>query len=92
MNTSEHIQPLHLSRQALVYIRQSSPNQVLKHQESLELQYGLRERAADCGWHPSQIRVIDVDLGITATTAALRPGFQELVALVSLGQVGIICA
>jgi DNA invertase Pin-like site-specific DNA recombinase len=92
VTTSEHIRASHLSRQALVYIRQSSPNQVLKHQESLDLQYGLRERAAACGWHPHQIRVIDTDLGITAATAALRPGFQELVALVSLGQVGIIFA
>ncbi len=92
MSTSESIQPTHLSRQALVYIRQSSPGQVLKHQESLELQYGLRERAAGCGWPGSQVRVIDADLGITGSTAASRPGFQELVALVSLGQVGIIFA
>lgn len=92
MNTSEHIQTQHLSRQALVYIRQSTPQQMLKNQESLELQYTLRDRAAGCGWHPSRIRVIDSDLGITGSSAAARPGFQELVALVSLGQVGIIFA
>ncbi len=92
MNTSEHIQPQHLSRQALVYIRQSTPHQLLRNQESLDLQYALRDRAAGCGWPASRVRVIDSDLGITATAAAVRPGFQELVALVSLGQVGIIFA
>lgn len=92
MSTSEHIQTQHLSRQALVYIRQSTPHQLLKNQESLELQYALRDRAAGCGWSPSQVRVIDTDLGITGASAAVRPGFQELVALVSLGQVGIIFA
>jgi DNA invertase Pin-like site-specific DNA recombinase len=92
VNTSEHIQAQHLGRQAVVYIRQSTPHQLLKNQESLELQYALRDRAAGCGWPPSRIRVIDADLGITATSAAARPGFQELVALVSLGQVGIILA
>lgn len=92
MSTSEHIQAQHLSRQALVYIRQSTPHQLLKNQESLELQYALRDRAAGCGWSPSQVRVIDTDLGITGASAAVRPGFQELVALVSLGQVGIIFA
>ena len=92
MTTSEHIQAQHLSRQALVYIRQSTPQQLLKNHESLELQYGLRDRAAGCDWQPSQVRVIDSDLGITGASAAARPGFQELVALVSLGQVGIIFA
>jgi DNA invertase Pin-like site-specific DNA recombinase len=92
VNTSEHIQTHHLRRQALVYIRQSTPQQLLKNHESLELQYALRDRAAGCGWDVSQIRVIDSDLGITGASAAARPGFQELVALVSLGQVGIICA
>ena len=85
MSRSEHIQPQHLRRQALVYIRQSTPHQMLKNQESLELQYALRDRAAGCGWPPCQVRVIDADLGITGASAAVRPGFQELVALVSLG-------
>ena len=42
MNASEHIQPQHLGRQALVYIRQSTPSQMLRNQESLDLQYALR--------------------------------------------------
>ncbi len=52
MSTSELITPDHLSRQALIYIRQSSPNQTLTNQESLRLQYALRQRATEFGWPP----------------------------------------
>ena len=75
MTTSEHIQPHHLQRQAVVYPRQSSPQQVLNHQESLRLQYALTERAYSFGWDTSQVQVIDTDLGITGSSAAGRPGF-----------------
>lgn len=92
MTTSEHIQPDHLRRQAVVYPRQSSPQQVLNHQESLRLQYALAERARAFGWDASSVQIIDADLGITGSRSAGRPGFQELVARVNLGQVGIIFA
>src|ERR1700680_1769456 len=90
MNTSDLIQPQHLQRRAVIYVRQSSPTQVLKNQESTRLQYALRSRALERGWHERDVVVIDRDLGITGSSAADRPGFQELVTLVSLGQVGIV--
>jgi DNA invertase Pin-like site-specific DNA recombinase len=90
MLTSERVQPHHLSRQAVIYIRQSSPNQVLTHQESLRLQHALRQRAEQLGWSPANIQVIDADLGQTARTTVGRSGFQELVTRVSTDQVGII--
>ncbi len=90
MLTSELVQPHHLSRQAVIYIRQSSPNQVLTHQESLRLQHALRQRAEQLGWSPATIQVIDADLGQTARTIVGRSGFQELVTRVSTDQVGII--
>lgn len=90
MLTSELVQPHHLSRQAVIYIRQSSPNQVLTHQESLRLQHALRQRAEQLGWSPANIQVIDADLGQTARTIVGRSGFQELVTRVSTDQVGII--
>ena len=90
MPVSELITPFHLSRQAIIYIRQSSPNQVLTHQESTRLQYALRQRALDCGWSPDSIEVIDADQGLTAELAEGRAGFKEIVARVTLGQVGII--
>jgi DNA invertase Pin-like site-specific DNA recombinase len=92
MNASECITPFHLGRRALIYIRQSSPHQTLTNQESLKLQYALRQRAQEHGWMPNAIDVIDTDLGRTGSTTEGRQGFKELVARVSLGQVGIIFA
>ena len=64
MNTSDLIHSRHLQRRAVIYVRQSSPNQVLHNQESQRLQYGLRERAIGLGWHEQDIEGIDLDLGI----------------------------
>jgi len=47
---SELIKPHHLDRRAVVYVRQSTPHQVLSNQESLRLQYALRQRARELGW------------------------------------------
>src|SRR5262249_29866829 len=88
--SSELIRPAHPTRGAVIYIRQSSPQQVISHQESLRLQYDLRRRAVACGWPESAIDVIDTDLGQTARTTQGRAGFAELVSRVTLGEVGII--
>src|SRR4029079_7874657 len=79
-----------LGRKALIYIRQSSPHQALTNQESQHLQYALRQRAHECGWADEAIEVIDADLGRTAGTTQGRQGFKEIVARVTLDQVGII--
>ena len=92
MSTSDLIQPTHLQRRAVIYVRQSSPSQVINNQESARLQYALKRRALERGWHERDTVVIDADLGRSGSSAADRPGFQELVAMVSLGQVGIIFA
>lgn len=90
MNTSELITLQHLTRLAVIYIRQSSPQQVLSNQESLRLQYALRQRAQELGWSADRIEVIDTDLGLTATAAGHREGFRALLAKVTLGEVGLI--
>ena len=90
MIVSELITPAHLNRQALIYVRQSSPHQTLTNQESLHLQYDLQQRARDCGWDLHAIEVIDCDLGLTGSTTQGRPGFQAVVTKVTLGQVGIL--
>jgi DNA invertase Pin-like site-specific DNA recombinase len=92
MNTHELVETHHQSRLAMVYVRQSSPHQALSNQESLRLQYALRERALELGWQADDIRVIDSDLGHTASTVEGREGFHELVSLVTLDRVGIIFA
>jgi DNA invertase Pin-like site-specific DNA recombinase len=90
MSRSELVSPAHLQRKALIYIRQSTPHQVLSNQESLRLQYALQQRAIDLGWRAEDIEIIDADLGMTGASASHRLGFQGLVARVTLGQVGII--
>jgi DNA invertase Pin-like site-specific DNA recombinase len=90
MNNGNKITPQHLERLAYVYIRQSSLRQVEENLESQALQYQLVQRAHSLGWAEAQIQVIDDDLGKSGISAANRSGFQNLVAAVGLGQVGII--
>ena len=90
MIISELVTPQHLQKKALIYIRQSTPHQQISNQESLRLQYALQERAQSLGWRADDVEIIDADLGLTGTSALHRTGFQELVAKVTLGQVGII--
>lgn len=92
MSIPESIQTSHLSRLALVYVRQSTLQQTKKNQESAELQYHLTDRARALGWEPNRVRTIDSDLGCSGRTTEGRPGFQELVTLVNLEQVGILFA
>ncbi len=90
MYNSNVITPQHRARKAVIYIRQSTPQQALSHQESLRLQYALTERAHALGWPREAIDVIDADIGRTAATTQDREGFHALVGQVTLGQVGII--
>ena len=92
--TGEHadgkIQGWHRDRLAVVYVRQSSRQQVADHGESTRLQYGLAGRAAALGWPASRVMVIDEDLGRSAANAAGRPGFARLVAEITMGHVGLV--
>ncbi|MCP1784715.1 DNA invertase Pin-like site-specific DNA recombinase [Bradyrhizobium barranii subsp. barranii] len=87
---SELVTPSHLARKAVVYIRQSTPHQVVSNQESLRLQYALRQRARELGWREAAIDVIDADLGLSGASIAQRNGFKELVGRVGLSEVGLI--
>jgi hypothetical protein len=55
------IQGQHRDRCAVVYVRQSTLQQMVRHQESTRLQYGLVERALAFGWARPQVLVIDED-------------------------------
>jgi DNA invertase Pin-like site-specific DNA recombinase len=79
----------HLSRDAWLYIRQSTVRQVFENTESTRRQYALRQRAIALGWPTERIHVIDTDLGHSGAERD-REGFQQLVAEVSLGRAGIV--
>jgi DNA invertase Pin-like site-specific DNA recombinase len=87
---TDKIRSRHRDRLALVYVRQSTLQQVERHQESTRLQYGLVERALELGWPRERVEIIDDDLGRSGTSAEGRPGFQRLVAEVGLGRVGLV--
>lgn len=86
----EKINRQHRDRLAIVYIRQSTVQQVERHQESTRLQYALVDRALQFGWPRETIVVIDDDLGRSGSTIEGRLGFQRLVAEVGLGNVGLV--
>lgn len=90
MSRETLIQPHHLARQAIVYVRQSTTKQLAQHQESTRRQYQLAEAAQKLGWPQPRIQIIDDDLGLSGTSSTQRTGFQRLVATISLGEVGII--
>ncbi|WZO96078.1 recombinase family protein [Isosphaeraceae bacterium EP7] len=90
MNGSTKILPTHRQRQAVVYLRQSTPKQVLKNCESAANQRALRGRLLEWGWRKDQIVLIDEDQAQSAKQVAGRDGFQRLVADVSLRKVGLI--
>jgi DNA invertase Pin-like site-specific DNA recombinase len=77
----------HLQRTAVVYVRQSTAEQLKSNHESRRLQYALRERAAALGWR--EVKVIDDDLGRSGSGVA-RPGFEALLASVCRGEVGAV--
>ena len=89
MNPSA-IEPGHLNRIAVVYVRQSTPMQVEHHSESRLRQYQLTDRAKTFGWPPQRCLVIDDDLGISGAQSSNRPGYQRLVSMLALREVGIV--
>ena len=80
----------HLSRQACIYIRQSTLAQVRFNQESTDRQYNLMNKARSLGWSQEQIRVLDRDLGQSGAAANTRADFKSLVGDVAMGHVGAI--
>ena len=86
----EKLTSSHLKRNAYLYVRQSTVQQVFENTESTERQYALRQRAVALGWPLEQVIVIDNDLGRSGASTADREGFQRLVAEVGIGKAGIV--
>ena len=92
MSESGKITSSHLSRAAVIYVRQSTLAQLERNTESTARQYDLVHRAQQLGWPREAIRVVDGDLGISGSVTGQRAEFEGMVAEVALGQVGIILA
>jgi DNA invertase Pin-like site-specific DNA recombinase len=84
------VAPQHLERDAYLYIRQSTPRQVLENTESTQRQYALRHRAVALGWPLERIHILDCDLGKSGSQTAGRDGFQKLVGEVALSKAGLV--
>ena len=84
------VTPRHLERDAYLYIRQSTPRQVVENTESTQRQYALRDRAVMLGWPLERIHILDCDLGKSGSQSAGRDGFQKLVSEVALGKAGLV--
>jgi DNA invertase Pin-like site-specific DNA recombinase len=87
---SDKITDGHLQRLAIVYVRQSTQQQVFEHRESTARQYALADRAVALGWPAAAVEVIDEDQGQSGSSAEGRSGFQRLLAEVSSDRVGLI--
>jgi len=89
LEAHQKISASHLGRAAYLYVRQSTLRQVLENCESTKRQYALRERAIALGWPAERVVTIDRDLGLSGANAD-REGFQQLVAAVGMGEVGVV--
>lgn len=90
VSLSTKVKPGHLCRKAIVYVRQSTAQQVLNHQESTARQYALDRRAVQLGWPAESVVIVDEDQGRSGQTAEGRSGFAYLLSEVALNHVGII--
>lgn len=86
------IRTKHLSRKAIIYLRQSTLRQVVENAESTQRQYALAARAEALGWGKSAVEVIDEDLGQSGGTTEARSGFRRLAEQVGRGQIGALFA
>ena len=90
LGSTAKIRDVHVNRLAMVYVRQSTPQQVLENRESRERQYALAEFAQRLGWSAERVVVVDEDQGQSGKTAPERSGFQRLMTEVSLNHVGLV--
>jgi DNA invertase Pin-like site-specific DNA recombinase len=83
---AQRVTAAHLKRNAYLYIRQSTPRQVLENVESTKRQYALQQRAIALGWPAERIVVIDSDLGHSSSSAVDLEGFQKIITALIVGK------
>jgi DNA invertase Pin-like site-specific DNA recombinase len=84
------IRDQHRVRKAIVYVRQSSPQQVAENQESTARQYALADVAVALGWPRDRVEIVDRDQGQSGKHVEGRPGFQYVLAEIGLDHVGML--
>jgi DNA invertase Pin-like site-specific DNA recombinase len=84
------IAPHHLERWAMVYVRQSHPQQIQRHRESTQVQVNLQQVALGWGWPRERIRILDGDQGRSGTSTVGRDDFAWLLSEIALGHVGVV--
>jgi len=90
MMRPHEIKATYLARKAIVYLRQSTPEQVQNNQGSTAAQLGQRRYAEEWGWPADAIEIIDTDLGLSGTATAHRSGYLRLVEAIKAGAVGVV--
>jgi hypothetical protein len=89
MNRPPQIQPEHLTKTALVYVRSSSLNRSWDPSRSTS---ALVEQATLWGWPNSQIQVLAENAGTSAPLPGTRPAFRQLLTALESGEVAIVFA
>jgi hypothetical protein len=90
LDPPSQIRAVHLAKLAIVYVRQSSPDQVREHTGSTAAQRALADLPRSWGWPESRILLIDEDLGLSGTSSSQRAGFLHVLDLIDRGEVGIV--
>ncbi|HEU4407408.1 MAG TPA: recombinase family protein [Polyangiaceae bacterium] len=90
MNNAELVQDHHRARKAVIYIRQSTPHQVMTNVESRAMQRALRETAKRLGWDEARIELVESDTGVSARSTEGRDGYKNLLGLIAMGVVGLV--
>ena len=78
------------SVRAMVYVRQSHPQQIQRHRESTQVQFNLQHVALGWGWPRERIRILDGDQGRSGASTVGRDDFAWLLSEIALGHVGVV--
>ena len=72
--STDKVTTAHLARRAIIYVRQSTPEQVATNIQSQRRQFGLVDRAVELGWQMDDVSVIDDDLAVSGSGRARSSG------------------
>jgi DNA invertase Pin-like site-specific DNA recombinase len=86
------ITPDHLRKKALIYLRQSTMEQVERNTGSTQFQRNQVDLAHSYGWPDHLIEVLDEDLGKSGSSTQGRTGWQKMLDQIAANQIGAVFA